>query len=152
MTNCSSDFDKTKGGITVQIPDRLLHQNVLETGQRELFSKEREHRVAVVDLPTKSISMTIGHLAPTRKTRRHRHTYETVLYIIKGSGRTIVEQKTVSWVAGDAVYVPVWAWHEHINDDSQNEAIYLACENAPLLQNLGGIALREEDINDKTNR
>ena len=45
--------------------------------------------------------------------------------------------------SADAVYVPVWAWHNHVNTGA-GRARYLACENAPMLQNMGGVALREE--------
>jgi gentisate 1,2-dioxygenase len=58
-------------------------------------------------------------------------------------GRTFIEDKVVEWKSGDAIYVPVWAWHYHENQ-SDTLCRYVACENAPLLQNLGGIALREE--------
>ncbi len=87
----------------------------------------------------------MGGLAPLQKTNKHRHNYETILYILEGRGTTLVEDREISWKAGDAVYVPVWAWHQHTNLSDTESARYLACENAPLLQNLGGIALREED-------
>ncbi|PQQ24557.1 hypothetical protein C6H64_21100 [Photorhabdus luminescens] len=87
--------------------------------------------------------MTIGHLDKNESTRMHRHNYETVIYITQGKGYSRIGDRTVPWRAGDAIYVPVWADHQHINT-GEEEAIYLACENAPLLQNLGGIALREE--------
>lgn len=140
----SNDFDKTKARIGVSVPEKLLHADVRATGQRPGFSAERKHGVAVVDLPTKTLSVTLGELEPGQSTNKHRHNYETVLYILEGSGHTQVEDRVVTWKKGDAVYVPVWAWHNHVNDSDTEPASYLACENAPLLQNLGGIALREE--------
>ncbi|WP_245592000.1 cupin domain-containing protein [Cystobacter fuscus] len=100
--------------------------------------------MAIVDLPSRTLSLTIGHLRAGQSTRLHRHNYETILYITKGQGYTLVEDRKVEWKAGDAVYVPVWAWHRHVNTDARHEAEYVACENTPLLQNLGEIALREE--------
>ena len=49
--------------------------------------------------------------------------------------------------AGDAVYIPSWAWHKHQNLSDNEPAKYIACENAPQLQNLG-VALREEEGRD----
>jgi quercetin dioxygenase-like cupin family protein len=144
MPNYSSrDFGKTKREIAVCVPEKLIHTDVEKLSIDSEFSRERKHPVFVVDLPTKTMSMTIGHLASKERTGKHRHTYETVIYILEGMGRTFIEDKVVEWKAGDAVYVPVWAWHFHEN---QSDAFcrYVACENAPLLQNLGGIALREE--------
>ncbi len=139
----SADFDKTPPTPRVRIPDRLHHPKVEAAGKHGDYSAERKHPVFFVDLPTHSISMTIGWLDAGQSSNMHRHTYETVLYVLEGSGFTEVEGRKVEWQAGDAVYIPVWAWHCHTNTGS-GLSRYLACENAPLLQNLGGIALREE--------
>lgn len=139
----SKDFGRTKNVVETVIPEKLLHPNVETGGSDFTFSQDRQHPVFVVDLPTRTISMTIGHLGTNEKTRSHRHTYETLLYILEGNGRTFIEDRYVEWKTGDAVYVPVWAWHHHENL-STGLCRYLACENAPLLQNLGNVALREE--------
>jgi len=141
-TYSSRDFGNTVMMPQTSVPEKLIHRNV-EKGTQEAFSREREHPVYVVDLPSRTISMTLGHLLPRGTTRMHRHTYETILYILEGEGRTFIEDKIVNWRAGDAVYVPVWAWHYHENL-TDRKGRYVACENAPLLQNLGNVALREE--------
>jgi len=142
----SSDFWRVGRKIDVEMPARLHHPNVLaaQSGGATEFSAERKHPVHIVDLPTKTISMTIGGLLPDQQTSKHRHNYETVIYIVEGSGVTTIEDKQVAWQAGDAIYIPVWAWHQHKNASASASCLYIACENAPLLQNLGGIALREE--------
>ncbi len=139
----SKDFGATKATIQTEVPARLHHPGVEERTTDAAFSTERRHPVFVVDLPSRTISLTVGHLGPKESTRLHRHTYETILYILEGSGRTYVEDRVVEWKTGDAVYVPVWAWHRHENA-GDTRCRYLACENAPLLQNLGNVALREE--------
>ena len=88
--------------------------------------------------------MTIGGLLPNQVTNKHRHTYETVLYVIKGTGWTEIEDQIIEWEAGDAVYIPSWAWHKHGNMSEDYRARYIAAESAPQLQNLG-VALREEE-------
>jgi quercetin dioxygenase-like cupin family protein len=140
----SKDFGKTPSRLSARIPERLLHKNVESTNLDAGFSRERKHPVFVVDLPSVAISMTIGGLDPGQSTNRHRHTYETIIYVLEGKGYTMVEDKRVDWEAGDAIYVPVWAWHQHFNLSDTASCRYVACENAPLLQNLGGIAIREE--------
>lgn len=139
----SKHFALTRAVLSAAVPHRLHHPQV--AGDiAAAFSKERRHGVAIVDLPSQTISMTLGQLRVGQETRRHRHNYETLLYVLRGRGYTWIEDRKVEWSAGDAVYVPVWAWHCHGNADSSAEAEYLACENAPLLQNLGNLALREE--------
>jgi gentisate 1,2-dioxygenase len=130
--------------VCCEIPPRLVHRDVIESGKDRSFSSERKHLVAVVDLPAKTMSMTLGGLEPFETTNRHRHSYETIIYVVEGHGETVIESETVEWRKGDAIYIPVWAWHHHRNLSPSTNALYVACENAPLLQNLGGIAVREE--------
>ncbi|MNI64641.1 Cupin domain protein [compost metagenome] len=66
---------------------------------------------------------------------------------MEGKGYTEIEDEKVEWEAGDAVYIPAWAWHRHQNLSEETAARYLACENAPQLQHLG-VALREEEGRD----
>lgn len=140
----SKDFGKIGSAIQVVVPERLKHAGVLAAVSDAAFSAARKHPVALVDLPSKTLSVTIGGLEPGQATNRHRHNYETIIVVLEGSGRTVVEDRVVPWTAGDAIYIPVWAWHHHENASAVALCRYVACENAPLLQNLGGIALREE--------
>ncbi len=143
----SGDFHQTFARPVFVMPAKLIHREVEKAGVHDQFSTERKHPVFFVDLPTKNVSMTIGGLLPGQLTNRHRHTYETVLYVIEGQGYTEVEDQKVEWKAGDAVYIPSWAWHRHQNLSDTAPAKYIACENAPQLQNLG-VALREEEGRD----
>jgi len=141
----SKDFAKVPATLTPEVPERLLHAGVLDSPDQgdAAFSKERHHLVRVVDLPSRFLSMTLGGLAIGQSTRLHRHNYETIIYVLKGRGKSRVEDREVGWKAGDAFYVPVWAWHQHINLSKTEDALYIACENAPQLLNMG-LALREE--------
>jgi quercetin dioxygenase-like cupin family protein len=141
----SADFGKVPPSLTVDLPERLLHADVVQGAAPadSTFSQERRHLVRMVDLPSRALSMTIGGLAVGEATRKHRHNYETIIYVIAGSGVSSIEDREVRWRAGDAFYVPTWAWHQHRNASATEAALYVACENAPMLQNLG-IALREE--------
>ena len=139
----SKDFSKTRPELVPHQVERLIHRQVLATGGDHEFDQERGHPVGVVDLPSHTVSMTIGVLREDEATRSHRHNYETILYIVRGQGESEIGDKVVAWEAGDAVYVPNWEWHSHRN--TGDEVVhYVAVENTPLLQNLGNIALRQE--------
>ena len=140
----SADFGKTPSSIQVHMPERLSHPDVEKGDISGGFSAERKHPVHIVDLPSHALSMTIGRLNPGGRSGRHRHTYETILYVLEGRGYSMIEDRRLEWEAGDALYIPVWAWHHHVNADPETPARYLACENAPMLQNAGGLAIREE--------
>ncbi|MEN8141568.1 MAG: cupin domain-containing protein [Thermodesulfobacteriota bacterium] len=139
----SKDFGQTKSSLEVNVPKNLIHRNVTGGDLDGEFSEDRRHPVHVVDLPSRAISMTIGGLDPGKSTRKHRHTYETIIYILKGHGYSVVEGGRVEWQAGDAILVPRWAWHQHFNE-SDDYCEYIGAENAPMIQNLG-LALREEE-------
>jgi quercetin dioxygenase-like cupin family protein len=141
----SADFGKVPPSLSADQPERLLHADVLHGAASDdaTFSQQRRHLVRMVDLPSRALSMTIGGLAVGEATRKHRHNYETIIYVIAGAGVSSIEDREVRWRAGDAFYVPTWAWHQHRNASATEQALYVACENAPMLQNLG-IALREE--------
>lgn len=141
----SADFALVPDTLCADAPDRLLHADVLNSGvpADKSFSEHRRHLVRTVNLPSRVLSMTLGGLEPGEATRKHRHNYETIIYVLSGAGRSVIDDREVKWKAGDAFYVPIWAWHQHINDGGSESVRYIACENAPMLQNLG-IALREE--------
>lgn len=140
----SRDFAAVPAELVPEVPERLVHPNVLGTGTGTdaSFSSERGHLVKTVDLPSRVLSMTLGGLCPGQSTRLHRHNYETVIYVVQGRGESVLGDRTVPWQAGDAFYVPVWAWHRHVNT-GDTDVVYVACENAPQLQSLG-VALRQE--------
>lgn len=142
----SRDFGDTTPDIDVARPDRpLIHKNVTGTDNsaNRSFSADRTHPVHIVDLPSRSVSVSIGGIVPGGRTRNHRHTYETIIYVLKGAGYSIVDGVRVDWEAGDAVLVPRWQWHQHFNKSDTEYAEYLGAENCPMLQNLG-LSLREE--------
>lgn len=140
----SANFGETKANLTAILPKKLAHKNIESNEVDQEFTDERKHPVHIIDLPSNSISMTIGGLLPNGRSNRHRHTYETVAYILEGKGYSMIEDQRIEWEKGDAIYIPNWAWHHHVNLDPDKPAKYLACENAPMLQNLGQLAIREE--------
>lgn len=142
----SRDFGETIAKIEIAKPDRaLIHKNVAGTKNQANvgFADDRKHPVHIVDLPSRAVSMSIGGIPGGGRTRKHRHTYETIIYILKGRGYSVVEGARVDWEPGDAVLVPRWTWHQHFNASPTEYAEYVGAENAPMLQNLG-LALREE--------
>jgi gentisate 1,2-dioxygenase len=73
---------------------------------------------------------------------KHRHTTEAVLYIVKGKGHTVMHfdgepEERVDWEEGDLIGIPLWAWHQHFNDDDANTARYLAVQDTFTVKQLG---------------
>jgi gentisate 1,2-dioxygenase len=131
-------------GNTMFKPSKYAIHRQIENFQDEQFSKERQHPCYIAKLPSHTASMNVGVVVAGGTSGNHRHYYESLIYIIKGNGYSVVEGNKVEWEAGDIIYAPPWSWHQHFNTDPDNEVRYVAYTNAPLLQNVGGIARREE--------
>jgi len=121
----------------------ILHQGVCISKEANKFSASRGHPVYPIKLPARTLSLSIGDLSPGQFTSKHRHAYESLIYIIQGSGYSVIEEKRVPWKAGDAIYVPPWNWHQHFADQD-SQARYITATNLPLLYCLGQTVLREE--------
>ena len=129
----------------------ILHEDVCGdrsgTAEAAAFSASRGHPVFPARLPSRSVSYSVGELDPGAETSNHRHAYETLVYVIEGSGYTLMkgtEERRVPWQAGDALYVPPWHWHQHVADE-ESRVRYLAATNLPLLRSLGQTVLRQEE-------
>ena len=68
---------------------------------------------------------------------KHRHKDEIIIHVVQGHGHTIVEDKRVDWKEGDTLYVPIWFWYQHFNDDAEVDAHLIAWSNGVLTEKLG---------------
>ena len=77
----SGDFAKVPTRLQVSLPPRLKHANVLSGTDEEgvRFGKERKHLVKLVDLPSRTLSVTLGGLDPAQASGKHRHNYESII-------------------------------------------------------------------------
>jgi len=129
----TKDFYQKALSPVVTVPEKLIHTDVEQT---ESEFPEGRPTFFIVDLPIKSMSMTVGTLYPGQKSGKHRHSYESVMFIVEGEGYTMIEETRVNWKAGDALYVPVWSWHYNVNTGDRS-ARYVSCDNAPQLHGVG---------------
>mgnify|MGYP001447063614 FL=1 len=142
-TSVSEKTENAIGNTRFNTSKYAIHRQI-EDSQDEQFSKERQHPCYIAKLPSHTASMNVGVVVAGGTSGNHRHYYESLIYIIKGNGYSVVEGNKVEWESGDIIYAPPWSWHQHFNTDPDNEVRYVAYTNAPLLQNVGGIARREE--------
>ena len=142
-TNVSEATENSIGNTRFKPSKYAIHRQI-ENSIDEQFSKERQHPCYIAKLPSHTASMNVGIVVAGGTSGNHRHYYESLIYIISGIGYSVVEGNKVEWESGDIIYAPPWSWHQHFNTDPDNEVRYVAYTNAPLLQNVGGIARREE--------
>lgn len=87
------------------------------------------------------IQAHVSEIPPGGHTTRHRHTTEAYIYIVRGTGYSIVNydgepEQRVDWSEGSLFSPPVWAWHQHFNTDETEVARYLAVQDTGLLRHL----------------
>lgn len=68
---------------------------------------------------TYGVGMFIEEIAPGKTNLMHRHFSEATVYILQGKGHTLLDEDSVEWEAGDAVFVPPMRWHEFYNDGKE---------------------------------
>jgi mannose-6-phosphate isomerase-like protein (cupin superfamily) len=83
----------------------------------------------------------LAELKPGSASVRHRHTTEAYLYIVKGSGYSLVNYddepvEVVEWSEGTLFAPPRWAWHQHFNLDENDTSRYLAIQDTGLLRTM----------------
>jgi uncharacterized RmlC-like cupin family protein len=84
----------------------------------------------------------LSELPPSHVSVKHRHTTEAVLYIVRGTGHTVMhydgeEEQRVDWEEGDLIGIPLWAWHQHFNDSDTEVARYLAIQDTFTIKQMG---------------
>jgi gentisate 1,2-dioxygenase len=92
----------------------------------------------------RTIGLAMQLLRPGVHTWPHRHSSSTVYQAVRGSGVTTVNGTRFAWNERDFVVVPPWAWHEHGNASSTEEAILFQFNDEPALRALGLYREQEE--------
>jgi gentisate 1,2-dioxygenase len=96
-------------------------------------------------LPT--MSCRVQMLRPGETTQSHRHTSTAIYHAFRGNGTTLIDGEKFEWRQGDTFIVPLWAWHEHANASSSEEAILFSMHDEPILKVFG---LYREEARQRT--
>lgn len=83
-----------------------------------------------------TMGMRLQKLRPGTHTRARRHTGSKLYYVVRGTGRTIVDGHAYDWSEGDFLAIKPWAWHEHQNSTGQ-EAVLFQVNDFPAMSALG---------------
>lgn len=142
------ELSKDKGSLKeLAKPGRL----VMKKNEIKFVATRQSKAGVLVDellgFPSKSLNMFIGELPPGGHSGCHRHMCEACIYILSGKGYTMIDDKTkVEWEQGDAMFIPVMAWHQHFNGDPDRPARYLAGTNFPQMEKLGLSLMESKEL------
>jgi gentisate 1,2-dioxygenase len=85
-------------------------------------------------LPT--LQCRLHRLLAGHRTRRHRHTWNSIFHVVEGEGETTVGDSTFKWAAHDVISVPAWQWHQH-RCAKGSEAIVFSVSDDPVFRAFG---------------
>lgn len=150
----------------IEIREQPLSNTVnSEMGPRETWNKKNPPTEAVIVRDLKTTELTpreyrntkarfyrlggdirlqphVSELPPLGASVNHRHTTEAVIYIVSGTGYTIISwdgenEQRIDWAEGDMFSFPVWMWHQHFNLSETESCRYLAVQDTFAIKALG---------------
>jgi gentisate 1,2-dioxygenase len=83
-----------------------------------------------------TMAMCLQTLRAGVHTRARRQTGSKLYYVVRGRGRSIVQGQDYEWSAGDFLTIAPWAWHEHVNENTE-DAMLFQVNDSPALRALG---------------
>lgn len=81
----------------------------------------------------------------------HRHQGGLVIYVIKGTGYTVVEGERIDWKPGDLLLLPVvpgGVAHQHFSEDPDEAAEWVAFIHRPMHDAIGSYVEQVEEAPD----
>lgn len=140
--------------------ESLNHPSSLEAAFRNDFYT-RKHRIKMNEVALKPLkghegvrtgwydfgNTVVGwgltEILPGCSGPMHRQLCESTMFVLDGTGYTIVNGRKYEWEKGDVLFVPLFAWHQHCNSGKE-AARCVRMSTAPLFEFLG--VYREETL------
>lgn len=95
----------------------------------------------------KTMHAHLDELAAGARSGTHRHASEAIMYVVKGTGYSTIDDVVYEWEQGDVFCIPAGAWHQHVNTSETETAQYFAVSNWPLTVAVGLGYLEFRDVN-----
>lgn len=90
-----------------------------------------ERLVHPLTVGSQQLGVSIVHMAPGERVKRHRHEYEEAYYIVEGTGVMYLEGVgDIELFPGRSVYIPPQKIHGQVNT-SEREQLLILCSLSP---------------------
>lgn len=103
------------------------------------------YRKGLYDFPNRVVAWGLTEIDAGVRSPLHRQLHEATLFILQGKGYSLINGKRFDWQEGDAVFAPLFSWHQNGNDGSETVR-YVTAGTIPFFRHLG--IYREEDSKD----
>lgn len=103
-------------------------------GSQQPWENTRMGRIKYLLAPhinsgTVTFDSYIQELPPEGRSGKHRHATEEVIKVIKGRGHDVHDGTRWDWEAEDVICIPMFATHQHFNDDPKEPAQFLSIQS-----------------------
>jgi gentisate 1,2-dioxygenase len=92
--------------------------------------------------PTKVLDATLHEIPAQTTSTVHRHSWDAIMFVTKGSGWTEIDGQRIEWRAWDTLHLPGWAWHRHGNT-SDRDAQFVTWSVEPMYESFGMAVVEE---------
>ncbi|HZU06048.1 MAG TPA: cupin domain-containing protein [Chloroflexota bacterium] len=84
--------------------------------------------------PTVLLDTRILEIPPGGRSSTHRHVSDALIFVLEGQGYSYIGGRELRWERWDALHIPTWTWHYHVNTDPSRPARFVVFTNAPLIE------------------
>lgn len=90
-----------------------------------------ERLIHPMTVGSQQLGVSMAHMGPGEKVKRHRHEYEEAYYVIEGKGIMYLEgMGDIELFPGRSVYIPPQTIHGQVNT-SEDEPLLILCSLSP---------------------
>jgi pyrroloquinoline quinone (PQQ) biosynthesis protein C/quercetin dioxygenase-like cupin family protein len=101
------------------LPDSALHHRPADTTEslyaNQVDKLNIQFTVERLPLSAEVLDPRIVRIPPGKFNEKHKHAHETLIHILEGSGRVLVDDRAIAVQPGDSVLVPRWSLHQTQN-------------------------------------
>jgi pyrroloquinoline quinone (PQQ) biosynthesis protein C/quercetin dioxygenase-like cupin family protein len=101
------------------LPDSALHHRPADTTQslyaNQVDKLNIQFTVERLPLSAEVLDPRMVRIPPGKFNEKHKHAHETLIHILEGSGRVLVDDRAIAILPGDTVLVPRWSLHQTQN-------------------------------------
>lgn len=91
---------------------------------------------ARIGFHARALAASILEVPEGKHSGSHRHLYDEIDYVISGTGKVVIDDKTYELKKGDVVAMPVFAWHQFFGTGPEQLKV-LSINTRPAMENLG---------------
>lgn len=92
--------------------------------------------------PTRFLDAKENRLAAGARTPSHQHTWDAVIFVLEGTGKSVIDGQEYTWRPWDTLHTPSMSWHHH---EATSDAKFLSFSSYPLIKDLGAAWYWEAD-------